>query len=286
MEEIELNLNSVKKSNQLKLELSEKIYKINKENLESEESRILKKVNCTNLNEYFKQIKKIIEDDKFSNKIFVEKEMFKDLAILKKEIKLEYNEILSEFQNIITFKILKKNIFNKLIYLPCFIDNRGRQYFTTLISPTFHKIFRYLYKFHENKEFIKLENSEYYKKIMGYEEHVKEFSLNSKNSYIALVLFLEVGKHFIKNSNEFIIKTEFIIKCGIDNYKNRSKIDFSDILYLEKIYSTLDELLSNSNIDINTILFKDATSSGLQNYGIILGYKEDKLKFINLDGND
>jgi hypothetical protein len=33
-------------------------------------------------------------------------------------------------------------------------------------------------------------------------------------------------------------------------------------------------------------LFKDATSSGLQNYGIILGYKEESLKLINIDGED
>jgi hypothetical protein len=39
-------------------------------------------------------------------------------------------------------------------------------------------------------------------------------------------------------------------------------------------------------IDINSIIFKDATSSGLQNYGIILGYQEEKLKYINLNGED
>jgi hypothetical protein len=65
------------------------------------------------------------------------------------------------------FKILKKNIFDKNFYLPCYADNRGRQYYGTLLSPTFYKIIRHLYEL-EKKTIKNLETSIYYNKIMKY----------------------------------------------------------------------------------------------------------------------
>lgn len=279
MKEVWIDYKAVKKSNKMGLILSKELYKMNEEHLNRKKSEILKKIGCENIDEYFKLLKKIVENERYSNKIFEKETMYKDIIEIKKEI-------LSEFQNITTFMVLQKNIFNRLIYLPCFIDNRGRQYFATLVSPTFYKIFRYLYEFYEKKKFKNLENSRYYREIMKYRGYIKEFSLNEEGTYIAIVLFLEVGKFFIKNSKEYIIKTEKIIEYGIDNYKNKTEIDFTDMLYLQKIYNNLDKIINNLEVDINTILFKDATSSGLQNYGILLGYQEEKLKFINLDGND
>jgi hypothetical protein len=38
--------------------------------------------------------------------------------------------------------------------------------------------------------------------------------------------------------------------------------------------------------DTNILIFKDATASGLQNYGVLMGYKEEKLKYLNIDGDD
>ena len=128
---------------------------MNEEHLNRKKSEILKKIGCENIDEYFKLLKKIVENERYSNKIFEKETMYKDIIEIKKEI-------LSEFQNITTFMVLQKNIFNRLIYLPCFIDNRGRQYFATLVSPTFYKIFRYLYEFYEKKKFKNLENSRYY----------------------------------------------------------------------------------------------------------------------------
>ena len=32
----------------------------------------------------------------------------------------------------------RKNIFEKSYYLPCFTDNRDKQYYGTLLSPTFY----------------------------------------------------------------------------------------------------------------------------------------------------
>ena len=44
--------------------------------------------------------------------------------------------------------------------------------------------------------------------------------------------------------------------------------------------------MNKGEVDVNTILFKDATASGLQNFGLIYGYKREKMKFLNLEGED
>ena len=61
---------------------------------------------------------------------------------------------------------------------------------------------------------------------------------------------------------------------------------FEEALYVNKIKNELCKLLKNENIDLNTIIFKDATASGLQNYGVLLGYKKDMLMYLNIDGDD
>jgi len=91
----------------------------------------------------------------------------------------------------------------------------------------------------------------------------------------------------MKNKDNCFVTTKEIIDLGILNYKIKNiKIDFEDILYLNKIYHILDNLIKNKEIDINTLIFKDATASGLQNYGILLGYKKEKLKYLNINGED
>lgn len=290
MEDINISYDSIIKANQIGFILSEKLYKLSKNEIEKEELISLKKINCNSIDHYFSKVKKICEDKSYSYMLLKGKEKienitFDDILLLVREIKSECLNIISEFQKMLCFKILKKDIFNTVFYLPCFADNRTRQYYATLISPTFYVIFRYLYEFHIKKEFIKLEESTFYKKIIEYESIVKEFNLGKKESYIAIVLFIEIGKFFIKNDNEYIIKTENIIKIGIEKHRKK-EIELKNILYLKKIYLLLDDLLYNKNIDKNTIIFKDATASGLQNYGILLGYQEDKLKYLNIEGKD
>jgi hypothetical protein len=101
-----------------------------------------------------------------------------------------------------------------------------------------------------------------------------------------IVLFIEIGKFFIKNKKELFIKTEDIIISGLNNYKNKNKdIDKEELYYLNKIYFILDNIIISNKLE-DTIIFKDATASGLQNYGIMLGYKDEMLKYINIDGED
>jgi hypothetical protein len=93
---------------------------------------------------------------------------YREIVNLVVEIKNEYIDIMSKFQKILSMIILKKEIFDILIYLPCFADNRERQYYSTLVSPTFYIVFRYLYVFYEEKSFANLEESIFYKKVIDY----------------------------------------------------------------------------------------------------------------------
>jgi hypothetical protein len=272
--------------------LCKDLYNLNKEIIENKKNNLLKEVSCKNINEYFIKLEKIFKDSCYINKLVSGKEKidevpFSDILIMKNEIKTEQIKIISIFQKIICLNLLNKDIFNKSLYLPCFMDNRGRQYYGTLISPTFHVIFRYLYKFSKEKEFINLEESKFYKKIMKYSYIINKTNLNDRETYVAIILFIEVGKFFIKNTGEYDIKTSYIIEKGIEKYNIKDQnIKIEDLLYVRKIYKLIDNLFEKRHIDNNTLIFKDATASGLQNYGIILGYKTDMLKYLNINNDD
>ena len=68
--------------------------------------------------------------------------------------------------------------------------------------------------------------------------------------------------------------------------KKNIDLKFGDKLYVTKIYEKIKMLIDYNEIDENTIIYKDATASGLQNYGIILGYKKEMLEYLNLNGQD
>jgi hypothetical protein len=289
MEDFPVCIKSVIRANNIKFEISKEIYDINKEIIEKEKSNILNKLNCNSLEEYFKNIKVIINDSKYCDEMLKESKIMEvkteEIIKLKISIKKEIKELMDSFQKIIYLKVLEELDFNKKYYLPCFIDNRGRQYYGSIISPTFNKIFRNLYKFFEKKKFEDLEDSKFYKKIMKYEYLIKNLNLNKKNTYIALVLLIEIGKNFIEIDKEHFINTEEFIKEGIKNMKMNTKVlKIEDEMYVRKIKNELSKLINGKEIDENIIIFKDATASGLQNYGTILGYRENMLSFLNLDG--
>lgn len=292
MENFDIQYNGIIRTNHMKLYISKELFELNKKNINNQKNKLLEETNSITIEEYFSKLIRVLKDESYTKKLIEKKEIIENLNIeeikkLRWEIKNERITLMKNFQKLISMQILSKNIFNKNIYIPCFIDNRGRQYFNTLISPTFYKLFRYLYEFTEKKDFLNLEESIYYNKIMEYEYTIEEFNLNKFNSYKAIILFIEIGKFFIKNDNMYMIKTETIIKKGIENYKIRNNnIKIEDIPYINKIYNLIENLLLGKEINENTIIFKDATASGLQNYGLLLEYKNDKLKYLNIDGED
>ena len=265
MRDFDISYNSVIKAGQIGFKISSKLFNLNKEIVLGEKNEILENVKCKNFEEYMNKLRKTLIKNKAD----------------------EYNELVKFYQKILSIEILIKILMDSTIYLPCFMDNRGRQYYATLISPTFYILFRYMYEFSNKKEFINLEDSKFYRKIIAYKNLVDEFKLDNFESYLIIVLFIEVGKFYIKKEKEYMIKTEKIIKYGIEKYKEKNiDLDLYDIMYIKKIYSEIDNIINKNMIDKNMIVFKDATASGLQNYGIMLGYKEEKLKYINIDNED
>lgn len=289
MEDFPICIKSVIRSNNLMFNLDKNIYNLCSEVIEKEKMRILNKIKCDSMEEYEKKLYQIIKDVSYSKTIgrgeLSEDDRF-SLYKLKIEMKKELQDILKSFQDLIPFITISRNIVGDKYYLPCFIDNRGRQYFGTLLSPTFYKIFRYLYKFVEEKEFVKLEKSMFYQKMIKYKNAVSDFNKSDRNSYILLILFMEIGKHFVKTDDRHFVKTEEIINLGILNYKKEKILKFDELLYVNKIESEIEKLLNSEDFDKNMIVFKDATASGLQNYGILMGYNEEKLKYLNLDGDE
>jgi hypothetical protein len=275
MQEFRICIKSIIKANQIKMFLSSDLIKINKEYIENERNKLFYENKCNSYEDYFNKIIDIVKDNSY---------ILKDKKIIFNKCK-DYHDMMRDFQKILSLYMLNKEILDKGIYLPCFADNRGRQYYGTLISPTFYKIFRYLYEFSNKKSINNLKESKFYSEIIKYSSLVEEFKMSEEKKYFLIVLLIEVGKFFV-NAKSFFIKTEDIIISGLENYKIKNiNINKEEIMYLNKIYLVLDNLI-NYNKLIDTIIFKDATASGLQNYGLMLGYKEEMLKYINIDGSD
>lgn len=269
MNEFEINLTSIIKANQIGYILSQNLYILNYKNIAICEKKTLEKLECATIEEYINNCISIFKKDKY--------------CITEKN---EYNK---KLQKMFIFILLKQNMFDKCFYLPCFCDNRGRQYYGTILSPTFSHTLRHLIEFSKQiYEFSELPSSEFYTKIIKYKYILSShYQFDNMKTYVLIVLFIEVGKFFVNSDNEYIIKTENIINSGINNYKSQNKkIEYKHLLYIEKIYMLIDNLLHKNIIEFNTIIYKDATSSGLQNYGILLGYKREKLKYLNIDNDD
>jgi hypothetical protein len=62
--------------------------------------------------------------------------------------------------------------------------NRCRQYYGTFLSPTYFKLFKYLYNFSDKRLFLNLEKSCYYNEIIKYNYLIKNFNLNKKKIHI------------------------------------------------------------------------------------------------------
>ena len=292
MVDMVLSYDGVAKTNMINFELSSKLYEMNKDIITKEETRLLEIVKCANFDEYINKIVKIVDDRTYANKLIYWKETisdvkFSDFKSLYGEINAEYLTLFRNFQKLISLNNLHKNILDISFYLPCFMDNRSRLYLATLLSPTFYLLYRYLYIFKIEKDFCDLEESTYYKKITYYCFKVEKFKQNIKISYVLIVLFIEIGKFYKKFNNSCFLKTSDLIDAGIENYEKKNiDVCFEESLYIKKIYTVIENILITGVLDYNTIIFKDATASGLQNYGIILGYKKEQLKYLNINGED
>ena len=267
MVDYDIDIKSVEISNNIGYKISSFLYNINKIYINKDLNNLLEMCGYSNIDNYINDVRCYIN----TNDVY-------DIN----------NTLIKYFNKIITHNLFNKNIFDNTIYFACFIDNRGRQYYNGILSPTFNSIIRNMCEFEEKKyKFNFLYTSTYYKKIKKYFYLIEKYNLNDLMKYIMIVLLIEIGKFFIIIKNNCMIKTENIISLGLINYSNRNfSLETKDIIYINKIYNLLDNLLLKNEIDYNTMILKDATASGLQNYGIILGYKINMLPYININNDD
>lgn len=303
MDDFSITEAGVIKSNNIGLIISSVNYNIISNIVDNEKNRILSLVKCGNIEEYFEKINGLSSDIKELRLLYSEHNMEssdddspddvkKDLNTMYREVMNEKTLLMSVYQKLLSIHLLNTVKFDRIIYLPCFMDNRGRQYYGTLISPTFYILYRHLYIFRDVKDFTGLEGSRFYLKIIIHKYLLGDYlhlpHMDDRNSYILLILFFEVGKNFI-DKKDIMYKTSDIIKCGIDNYtKLNRNLDFDDMIYIEKIYNAIENVIFSGSTQFidNMLIYKDATSSGLQNYGKILKYKKEMLTYLNLDGDD
>ena len=114
---------------------------------------------------------------------------------------------------------------DKKLYFPSFIDNRGRQYYNGIISPTFNKYIRNIIEIDNNEyKCSNLVESRYYKELIKFKYCVEKYNLDDINSYYLLLLFIELSKNNIKGEknvymysiNEFVVKGIYIYEHNTD----------------------------------------------------------------------
>lgn len=181
------------------------------------------------------------------------------------------------------FTLLQEDMWEKNIYMPSCLDTRGRFYIRSSLSPTFFPLFRNLVSFgnKSNRPYHNLESSFFYKSLIQLKYLVKE--RNDKKAYLLLVLYIEIGKNFMKSDEPFH-STEEIIKIGIKEL-NTSSPKLEGNLALIKIRRIIRQIERGEEVDGEEIIFKDATASGLQNAGILYGYKSSHTHVLNLSGD-
>jgi hypothetical protein len=190
---------------------------------------------------------------------------------------------------IFNFLVLKCVLgFKSTIYFPNMVDFRGRIYPLSCVSPTFSKSLRSAYVIDSvNINIPSIENSGYYKSLS------KFFCLINSGSkirdYFLILLYIEIGFLFAKSiltRGRYSLPLEDIIKLGISKSKlGGDSLPSEDFLYFTKIVCEINSIGESKGLCVSDItIHKDATASGYQNFGLILGYKKS-LKFFNLEGD-
>jgi len=178
-----INLEGILRANKIGLILSSKKFESHKEDIDKMISKLLERVGCKNIEEYYEKLNKAKGDTKEVVKELNEVKRFyrdkdielgsnrEDLNKMYREVSKELNTLVENeetllryYQQINGIEMLKKcKFFDKEIYLPSFIDGRGRQYYYTLLSPTFYKIIRFCYNLSKKSDKIEgLEESPFY----------------------------------------------------------------------------------------------------------------------------
>lgn len=167
---------------------------------------------------------------------------------------------------------------DEIFYLPSFIDNRGRQYYSSILSPTFNKHVRKLIEIYDENDYTEsLIKSQYYKEILNHSRCVDKYGLDDLHKYYLINMFIELSKDEIKGSyDKYSFTIDEFIEKGIKIYDKGVKNILTE---------NISKLLNKEKFNKKLMVYKDATASGLQNFGILAKYNKTKLKYLNLEGS-
>jgi DNA-directed RNA polymerase len=214
---------------------------------------------------------------------------------IKKSIKSDDRELMNAFSikasmllDLLRISEILKKRKDTPYYFPITLCFRGRAYFTSSISFTFHKEIRYCLHQGEYKD-----NEEPYFHPLNYEvnniidkylykiNELKNYNFKDKNINVlrsiiwVLISISEIKKKDLGSRISILEFLDNAIKM-VNSNENISKIDEYDDLKLKSLIKTLDEI--NKNVYIKRLISKDATASVFQHLIKTLGNdSEDSL---------
>lgn len=207
------------------------------------------------------------------------------------EIQKHYSKVaeVNQFTDYCTF-LSKYGItrINFFIY-GCF---RGRTYYDSIISPQSSLLYRFIY------DFGLLDNKDNMPFLPQYitDDVISKLNEIGVSDLNLVYVILSIGVLFKKECTEDDGKIYFerLITLGIEKYKRYENKGCGVIYDRSLDKKTTLELNYYINIILNSLgsnekrrfyLIKDTTASFMQHIGALCGYKQDTLKYINLDND-
>jgi hypothetical protein len=255
------------------------------------ELEILKKIKLE------KSIQKIENIEEVDDTIQSNQDEEEDCIIEKDKdllnFKISENEnikiINSDIQKLYYFLIVEKisNI-DHIVYLPHFLDFRGRFYPNSPMGFTNLKFIRALFQLKGKFNELSIKNSRYFSKIINEDIKFHEIFIrhieNKIDKYFLTVLLLELGKlEKSKITNAVGNTLNEFVELGTEIYLNFSEVKAEDLAYFLNIKGVIDNFLKNKVWD-DVLIIRDSTGSSFQHWGVILGIQNDALDKLNLNG--
>ena len=245
------------------------------------ENSILNTINTENRFEFITEN----SEDEIEDQVINDNDVLNVKLIENENIKNINSDIQKLYYYLIVEKILNLNY---PVYLPHFLDFRGRVYPNSSMGFTNLKFIRALFQLKSELKNDELKNSQYFKKIINENVSIDHYFSNKiKNEidkYFLIVLLLELGK--INKGRitkaEGNILNDFI-NLGTDLYFKPADIKSEDLAYYLNIKKCIDNFLLKQEWE-DVLIIRDSTGSSFQHWGIILGIQDDAFEKLNLDG--
>lgn len=214
-----------------------------------------------------------------------------ELKILKSQVDSFSSKLVSLNYCIDIINYIKSNNIEHAYFL-MYVDFRGRLYHKSPISIQSSWLYRYIYHYGEIKGNYQKNTATFLNDDYLYNKIHSKFKGDDNSINILLSIgFLFKSEINSKNGFYNLVK---IVKLGLEKYENFEKINMCMILKMDdkkdamQFYyycNILNKIKSESKLCM-WYLIKDSTASMCQHSVKVLGCKEDKLKYLNLDNTE